>query len=89
MQLFLLVALQAMDHVKGVQVDLESKLATVEVEAPSMIDAMNMLPNFVTTIKVSALQHRLPQHCRSISRLWVQWVHRTSNFRAGQKCRLC
>lgn len=59
MQLSLLDAMQAMDHVKGVQVDLESKLATVEVEAPNMIDAMNMLPNFVKTIKVSVLQRRL------------------------------
>jgi hypothetical protein len=41
-----------MDHVKAVQVDLESKLATVEVEADNYIDAMNMLPTFVTTIKV-------------------------------------
>jgi hypothetical protein len=45
--------LQAMEHVKAVQVDLESKLATVEVEADNYIDAMNMLPTFVTTIKVS------------------------------------
>ncbi|KAF6265290.1 hypothetical protein COO60DRAFT_1479739 [Scenedesmus sp. NREL 46B-D3] len=44
-------ALQALDHVKAVQVDLESKLATVEVEADNYIDAMNMLPTFVTTIK--------------------------------------
>jgi copper chaperone CopZ len=44
-------ALQALDHVKGVQVDLDSKLATVEVEADSLIDAMNMLPGFVTTVK--------------------------------------
>lgn len=43
---------QAMDHVKGVQVDLETKLATVEVEAPNLIDAMNMLPLFVKAIKV-------------------------------------
>jgi hypothetical protein len=42
-----------MEHVKAVQVDLESKLATVEVEADNYIDAMNMLPTFVTTIKVS------------------------------------
>eukprot|EP00878_Enallax_costatus_P021879 GHUV01023189.1.p1 GENE.GHUV01023189.1~~GHUV01023189.1.p1 ORF type:complete len:157 (+),score=24.89 GHUV01023189.1:116-586(+) len=45
-------ALKAMDHVKAVQVDLDSKLATVEVEAESLIDAMNMLPEFVTTVKV-------------------------------------
>lgn len=44
-----------MDHVKGVQVDLDSKLATVEVEAESLIDAMNMLPSFVTTVKVCRL----------------------------------
>lgn len=44
-------ALKAMDHVKGVQVDLDTKLATVEVEAPNLIDAMNMLPEFVKTIK--------------------------------------
>jgi hypothetical protein len=43
-----------MDHVKGVQVDLETKLATVEVEAPNLIDAMNMLPIFVQAIKVTA-----------------------------------
>jgi copper chaperone CopZ len=43
--------LKAMDHVKGVQVDLETKLATVEVEAPNLIDAMNMLPTFVQAIK--------------------------------------
>ncbi|WIA10107.1 hypothetical protein OEZ85_010314 [Tetradesmus obliquus] len=43
-------ALKAMDHVKAVAVDLESKLATVEVEADNYIDAMNMLPIFVTTI---------------------------------------
>jgi hypothetical protein len=43
-----------MDHVKGVQVDLETKLATVEVEAPNLIDAMNMLPTFVQAIKVAA-----------------------------------
>lgn len=43
---------QAMDHVKGVQVDLDTKLATVEVEAPNLIDAMNMLPLFVKAIKV-------------------------------------
>lgn len=42
---------QAMDHVKAVSVDLDSKLATVEVEAASLIDAMNMLPSFVATIK--------------------------------------
>lgn len=47
--------LQAMDHVKGVQVDLDTKLATVEVEAPNLIDAMNMLPEFVKTIKASGL----------------------------------
>jgi hypothetical protein len=41
-----------MDHVKGVQVDLETKLATVEVEAPNLIDAMNMLPMFVKAITV-------------------------------------
>lgn len=35
--------LQAMDHVKGVQVDLETKLATVEVEAPTLMDAMDMV----------------------------------------------
>lgn len=44
-------ALKAMEHVKAVAVDLESKLATVEVEADNYIDAMNMLPTFVTTIK--------------------------------------
>lgn len=43
-----------MDHVKSVQVDLESKLATVEVESASLIDAMNMLPSFVTTVKVQS-----------------------------------
>lgn len=43
-----------MDHVKGVQVDLDTKLATVEVEAPNLIDAMNMLPSFVKAIKVGA-----------------------------------
>lgn len=32
--------------------DLDTKLATVEVEADNLIDAMNMLPTFVTTIKV-------------------------------------
>jgi hypothetical protein len=47
------ILLQAMDHVKGVQVDLDTKLATVEVEAPNLIDAMNMLPEFVKTIKAS------------------------------------
>lgn len=52
---------QAMDHVKGVQVDLDTKLATVEVEAPNLIDAMNMLPSFVKAIKVGANRrlHRL------------------------------
>ncbi|KAF8069491.1 hypothetical protein HT031_001607 [Scenedesmus sp. PABB004] len=44
-------ALKAMAHVKAVQVDLESKLATVEVEAESLLDAMNMLPSFVETVK--------------------------------------
>eukprot|EP00879_Flechtneria_rotunda_P008619 GHRR01009032.1.p1 GENE.GHRR01009032.1~~GHRR01009032.1.p1 ORF type:complete len:182 (+),score=40.98 GHRR01009032.1:244-789(+) len=44
-------ALKGMHHVKAVQVDLESKLATVQVEARSLIDAMNMLPKFVDTIK--------------------------------------
>lgn len=50
-----------MDHVKGVQVDLDTKLATVEVEAPNLIDAMNMLPSFVKAIKVGAERrlHRL------------------------------
>jgi hypothetical protein len=37
-----------------VQVDLDTKLATVEVEAPNLIDAMNMLPSFVQVIKVRA-----------------------------------
>lgn len=45
---------QAMDHVKGVQVDLETKLATIEVEAPNQIDAMQMLPGLVATVKVRA-----------------------------------
>jgi hypothetical protein len=45
---------QAMDHVTAVRVDLDTKLATVEVEAATLIDAMNMLPTFVSTIKVGA-----------------------------------
>ena len=39
-------ALGGLAHVKSVKVDLEGKLATVEVEAPSLIDATNMLPGW-------------------------------------------
>jgi hypothetical protein len=38
--------------VKTVEVSLDTKLACVEVEAVSLIDAMNMLPKMVDTIKV-------------------------------------
>jgi len=37
-------ALKGLEHVRGVSVDLEAKMATVEVEAPSLMDALNMLP---------------------------------------------
>lgn len=40
-----------MAHVKAVNVNLESKMACIEVEAPTMIDAMNMLPGFVEAVK--------------------------------------
>lgn len=33
------------------KVDLDSKLATVEVEAPSLIDAMGLLPPLVQAVK--------------------------------------
>lgn len=55
-----------MDHVKAVAVDLESKLATVEVEADNYIDAMNMLPIFVTTINVRV---------RIVLSSWGLWQH--------------
>lgn len=44
-------ALTGQVNVKAVHVDLESKMASVEVEAPSLIDALNMLPGFVKTIE--------------------------------------
>jgi copper chaperone CopZ len=45
-------ALSGMAGVAGVRVDLDAKLATVDVHAPSLLDAMNMLPQFVDAIKV-------------------------------------
>lgn len=44
-------ALKKVEHVKAVEVSLDTKLACVEVEAISLIDAMNMLPAMVDTIK--------------------------------------
>lgn len=44
-------ALSGMAGVAGVRVDLDAKLATVDVHAPSLLDAMNMLPQFVDAIK--------------------------------------
>lgn len=38
-------------QVRAVKVDLDSKLATVEVEAPSLIDAMGLLPPLVQAVK--------------------------------------
>ncbi|KAI8467426.1 MAG: hypothetical protein J3K34DRAFT_430619 [Monoraphidium minutum] len=44
-------ALKALSKVRSVEVDLDSKLASVEVEAPSLMDAIDMLPGFVQAIK--------------------------------------
>lgn len=56
------LCMQAMDHVKAVQVDLDSKLATVEIQSESLIDAMNMLPDLVTTVKVRAHLQQATSH---------------------------
>jgi hypothetical protein len=37
-------ALKAAPRVRAVAVDLDKKLASIEVEAPSLMDAMAMLP---------------------------------------------
>jgi hypothetical protein len=42
-----------MQHVKAVQVDLDSKLATLQVEAANQNEALDMLPSFIAAIKVS------------------------------------
>ena len=52
------VSLQKVEHVKAVEVSLDTKLACVEVEAISLIDAMNMLPAMVDTIKVKWRRER-------------------------------
>lgn len=44
-------ALRGQSKVKAVQVDLGSKLASVEVEARSIMDAVDLLPGFVRTIR--------------------------------------
>ena len=43
-------ALKAVPGAKSVKVDLAAKLANVEVEAPSQIDALNMMPKFIAVI---------------------------------------
>jgi copper chaperone CopZ len=43
-------ALQALPGVKSVAVDLETKLATVQVAAVSQIDAFNALPKMIETV---------------------------------------
>lgn len=47
-------ALAKMQHVKQVEVSLDKKMASVEVEAPTLLDAMNMLPKMVETVKVGS-----------------------------------
>ncbi|GBF89436.1 hypothetical protein Rsub_02008 [Raphidocelis subcapitata] len=44
-------ALKAAPRVRGVAVDLDSKLASVEVEAASLMDAVALLPGLVQSIK--------------------------------------
>eukprot|EP00775_Hariotina_reticulata_P010902 gene10902-11056_t len=44
-------ALRGMQHVKAVQVDLDSQLATLQVEAATQKEALDMLPSFIATIK--------------------------------------
>ena len=39
-----------MGHVKSVSVSLETKLAAVEVQAPSQIDALHMLPTLLQAV---------------------------------------
>ena len=40
-----------MEHVRAVSVSLDTKLASVEVQAPSQIDALQMLPNLLQAVK--------------------------------------
>jgi hypothetical protein len=40
-----------MDHVRTVSVCLDTKLASVEVQAPSQIDALQMLPSLLQAVK--------------------------------------
>lgn len=42
---------QAQDKVKKVTVSLEGKMATVEVDVPSQVDALKLLPGLVTAVK--------------------------------------
>lgn len=44
-------ALKNMEHVRAVNVSLESHVASIEVQADTMIDALNMMPTFVDAIK--------------------------------------
>lgn len=43
-------ALQKLPGVKAVTVDLETKLATIQVEAASQIDAFNAMPKMIETV---------------------------------------
>jgi hypothetical protein len=40
-----------MENVKHVSISLETKLASVEVQAPSQIDALHMLPTLMEAVK--------------------------------------
>jgi len=52
-----------MEHVKSVDVSLENKLASIEVDAATMLDALNMLPKFVE--KISDLGFDAEPHIES------------------------
>ncbi|GBF97574.1 hypothetical protein Rsub_10175 [Raphidocelis subcapitata] len=44
-------ALKALGGVRAVRVDLAAEMATVEVDAPSLVDALNMLPGMVKAVR--------------------------------------
>lgn len=61
-----------MDHVKHVDVALDKKLATLQVEAASSDDARSMLPSLVEAVKV--------KHCT----LFIDFVVVACNFMSSK-----